>query len=135
VKILDQCSSVFLLLAKNRFKSVLKEIPSPFVFPVVSACITAVQGAHQLVQGQMAGSDKKVVMVVHQDPCITLVFAFFQPFRKTGKEIEPVIVIDKELFTLDRVRHYVEKGTRRFYTGHSRHIFLRQKGGMDVRWR
>jgi hypothetical protein len=60
----------------------------------------------------MAGSDKKVVMVVHKDPCVALEFAFFQPFRKTGKEIEPVIVIDKELFSLDRVRHYVEKGAR-----------------------
>jgi hypothetical protein len=83
----------------------------------------------------MAGSDKKVVMVVHQDPCVALKFAFFQPFRKTGKEIEPVVIIDKEFFSLNRVRHYVEKRARRFYTGHSRHIFLRRKDEMDVRWR
>ncbi len=64
----DELTCVVLVLTKNGFESILKQIAASSVFTVIPSGIAAIKRTLQSAQGFIGRAYDKVVMVIHQAP-------------------------------------------------------------------
>lgn len=91
-----QFQQVRLLVAQNRFVSVLKEMARPSVTPVVGDGVSGEEATHHLRDRNEAGLQKEMKMVGQKHPGITAGACLSENGRKTADEIIPVPAVSKD---------------------------------------
>jgi hypothetical protein len=124
VDVAHQFQEVRLLVAQNRFVSVLKEMARSSVTPVMGDGVSGKEATHHLGDRNEAGLQKQMKMVGQKHPGITAGACLSENGRKTVDEIIPVPTVSKDDRPVYASSHDVVEGAGGVNTGLTGHILV-----------
>jgi hypothetical protein len=127
VDVAHKFQEVRLLVAQNRFVSVLKGIARSSVTPVVGDGVSGKEATHHLGDRNEAGLQKEMKMVGQEHPGITAGACLSENARETADEIIPVPTVSKDDRSVYASPHDVMEGAGGVNTGLTGHILVIRK--------
>jgi hypothetical protein len=120
----NKLTEVGILLTKNGFVAVLKQMPASAVAMVEIYGISGQQAPHDGRNGGQAGFEQQMNMVRHQGPGKAWRVRFIKDISKSLDKLISVAVIAKDLTLLDTPKDDVVNRSRRIYACFAWHVFL-----------
>ena len=97
----DELEEVFILLAQDRFVSVLEQVSAPLMPEVEKYSVPGQKPLHEGRQFYLRGAKQKVEMIRHKRPRETRSLRFLQQSRQTLHKRMPIIVVKEDVPALN----------------------------------
>jgi hypothetical protein len=117
----DKFEQVGVSLTKNRFVTVLKEMPMTVMAAIEVSGISTKQPFHDCCNRRGPGLKQQVEMIWDENPCKASGRSFQEDTTQTMKEFVPILIIGEDTCALDTTANDMVKSAGGVYAGLAGH--------------